>query len=602
MWTVTLLALLLGHKEGEGRLLNLGGSLDISYGYLRSDEGGDIFKTTSLQQRYSLRNYGELVDKRIGSYTLGFTFLKQDVRTTTFSSDRDYKLQDYSLSANLMPYVAPLSLYAQQVVNEQVNGLILKSRLNTFGANWSLSLPKYPRLGISLNRSELNSGDRMRLPDTISDYLNVDTSSEIGNTSWTARYQFNSSEVARGNGVVDSFSSNSVNLTTRSQLTPGVVLATFARYASKGGSSATGLGFIPERGLGASLFWSPNLVFDTNVRYEISVIPDTTKTQRQMAFANFNIHPTRKLDILTGIRFLSHITGPVRTEAPYGNLNVSWRPFFGLTTGVGASAGYTSVAGGPKVVRSYFHRYRFYTNYTKTRTLIRYTSSYSLSYGINKVNQGVSNTSQDNAKDLINTVTVSLENTRIRIVHVAAIVTFNDIRRTVTTVQSEEDQRSMLYQISADSNYFRNLLAVGDSLQLVGTTSLTQINGFGVNGNTWLIDGYASYYYRWIIARAGYTRQDYAHGTYNDTDLVYEEIQWSRNVANLTILISLRDSHQFGRGDPSIFTRDSQAGSTVLSWQIGQFIAGIDYRISNDKTDGVRFVNQSFYGRVSRYF
>jgi hypothetical protein len=339
---------------GEGRLLNLGGSLDFTYSYLDSKEGDNNFYTNSFQQRYNLRDFGDLLDPRIGSYNLGFTFFKQDVSTSNSAPDRDFRLYDYSVGVNLLPYVSPLSFYAQRVTSENRDGVITKNRLTTYGANWALTIPRYPRLSISLNRSELKSDDRLRLPDTDSNFINVDTRHQIGNTSFSARYQFNQSEVARGDGTADSFNGNAVNLNTESQLTPRLVLSTFGRYASRGGSSATGLGFFPERGVGASLFWAPSLYWDSTARYEISEIPNDIAFQRQLGFVNFNIHPNQKTDILTSLRYYTFTTGPVTTDAPLGDFNVSWRPFFGLTTGAGASVGFTRTSGDATVSESSF--------------------------------------------------------------------------------------------------------------------------------------------------------------------------------------------------------------------------------------------------------
>jgi hypothetical protein len=586
----------------EGRLLNLGGSLDLTYSYLDSKEGDNTFYTNSFQQRYNIRDFGDLIDPRIGSYNLGFTFFKQDVTTSNSTPDRDFSLFDYSAGLNLLPYVSPLSLYAQRVTSENQDGVVAKNRLTTYGANWALTIPRYPRLSISLNRSELRSEDRLRLPDTNTNFINVDTRHQIGNTSVSARYQFNQSDVARGDGTADSFNSNAINLDTDSQLTSRLVLSTFVRYASRGGSSATGLGFFPERGVGASLFWTPSLYWDSSARYEISEIPDGVAFRHQLGFLNVNIHPNQRTDILTSLRYYTFTTGSVTTEAPLGDFNVSWRPFFGLTTGAGASIGVTRSSGDITISESYFQRYRFYTNYTKTLTLIRYNASYTVSYGIDRTSRsgpGVPPT--DNDQDLMNTVNVGIENTQIRIVHLATSVTFNDIQRSVTTVQQSQDQQSFVYQLSADSSYFRNIVFTGDGLQLFGITSVTNIKGFGADGSSFVLDGRATYTVLGIIGTLGFTHQDYPSGFYNDSDLFYQEAQWTASWMVLTALLDAKHTQQWGRGD-SLLTRDGWEGTADLSGQIGQLFIGVDYRISNDDTADVRFLNQSLFVRVSRAF
>jgi hypothetical protein len=153
----TLLTSLLLSGRGEGAPLNLGGSLDLSYGKLRSNQEGAVVETSAFQQRYNVRSFGDLVDPRIGGYTAGFTFMKEDVSSNTSADDRNFKLQDYSLAVNLLPRLSPLSLYAQQVVSDNRSGVVSKNRLTTYGANWSLTVPRLPRFALSLNRSELPS-------------------------------------------------------------------------------------------------------------------------------------------------------------------------------------------------------------------------------------------------------------------------------------------------------------------------------------------------------------------------------------------------------------------------------------------------------------
>jgi hypothetical protein len=600
----TLLTSLLLSGRGEGTPLNLGGSLDLSYGKLRSNQEGAVVETSAFQQRYNVRSFGDLIDPRIGGYTAGFTFMKEDVSSNTSADDRNFKLEDYSLAVNLFPRLSPLSLYAQQVVSDNSSGVVSKNRLTTYGANWSLSVPRFPRFALSLNRSELKSDDRLRLPDTVSTFVNADTNFQTGNTNWMTRYQFNQTDVARGNGSADSFNSHAVNLNTTSQLTPRLVLSTFSRYATQGGSSATGLSFFPERGIGASLFWNPSTLWDTNLRYEISEIPDTVRFKRQLGFANVNIHPNQRTDLLASVRYFTFSTGPVTTDAPFFDLNLSWRPFFGLTTGVGTSFGYSHTTGGAAEIESYFQRYRLYSNYSKTLTLIRYNASYSASYGVNRVRQGAAGNPQDVGEDLMNTLSLGVENTRIRIVHVAGSVTLNDIERSVnayTLTEPNQDQRSLVYQLSADSNYFRDLWMKGDSLQLVGMTSFTQISGFGAAGSSWVADGRATYYIRAVMASVNYTHQDFPDGFYTDSDRISEEVQWTASWTFVTLLVNLRDSHQWGQGD-SLLTRDVREGTVNLSGQIGQLFAGLDYRVSNDSAAGVRFLNQSLFLRVSRPF
>jgi hypothetical protein len=132
-------------------------------------------------------------------------------------------------------------------------------------------------------------------------------------------------------------------------------------------------------------------------------------------------------------------------------------------------------------------------------------------------------------------------------------------------------------------------------------TSFTQISGFGAAGSSWVVDGRATYYIRAVMASVNYTHQDFPDGFYTDSDRISEEVQWTASWTFVTLLVNLRDSHQWGQGD-SLLTRDVREGTVNLSGQIGQLFAGLDYRISNDSAAGVRFLNQSLFFRVSRPF
>ncbi|HET6371585.1 MAG TPA: hypothetical protein VFG95_10330, partial [Nitrospiria bacterium] len=81
----------------------------------------------------------------------------------------------------------------------------------------------------------------------------------------------------------------------------------------------------------------------------------------------------------------------------------------------------------------------------------------------------------------------------------------------------------------------------------------------------------------------------------------YQEAQWTASWMVLTALLDAKHTQQWGRGD-SLLTRDGWEGTADLSGQIGQLFIGIDYRISNDDTADVRFLNQSLFVRVSRSF
>ncbi len=590
-------------SRADGRLLNLGGSADVTYGLIRTTQQEAVTETSFLQQRYNLHNYGEILDPRLGTFSLNGTFLSQDTQSKGDSTEQNFNFTDYSLALNLFPYVSPFSFYAQRVTRSNQLDVVVKDTVTTYGANWSLSIPRLPRLALSYNQSELRANDPNRFPDTLSRYFDVESSGKVGETTVIGRYQFNQTDVARTDGEVDAIHGQGVNLNTESRLAPALSLSTFTRYASVGGVNAPGLTFSQERGIGAALFYTPSIYWDTHARVEYSETPDTVNLKRMNAFWSGSIRPTELLDMVTSIRYFQFEVSDTKTSSPFGDFNLNYRPFFGLSTGFGGSWGETRTEGNGAELASFYQRYRGYVNYTRSVEILRYSASYALSYGTADTSRNnLGDPQDDRLKDLMNTITLGVENTQVRIVHIALGYTFNDINRTSRTVQPEDDQRSHLFQVNVDSSYFRGLLLRDDSLFLQASSSLTRIQGFGPEGSSFMIDVRGNYYFLGGgLLGAGWTRQDYPEGFYLDSDIYYEEIQWNFYVGNANVTVGARDSHQRGDGDVSL-DRDTLEVTTVLAYQIGKFIFNLDHRWANDRSAGVVFRSETLFARASRVF
>jgi len=590
-------------SRADGRLLNLGGSADLSYGHIRTTQEEDVTETHFLQQRYNLHNFGEIIDPRIGTFSLGGTFLSQDTETSGNFTDQNFNFTDYSLGLNLFPYISPFSFYAQRTTRSNQLDTVVKDTITTYGANWSLSIPRFPRLVLSYNQSELKANDRDRLPDTLSRYFNAESSGRLGETTVIGRYQFNQTDVARIDGDVDQIDGHAVNLNTESRLGRSVSLSTFARYADVGGVNAPGVTFAQERAVGASLFWTPSIFWDTHARVEYAETPDTIDFKRLNTFWSASIRPTELLDMVASIRYFQFEVNETTTSSPFADYNLNYRPFFGLSTGLGGSWGLTETDGNGAELSSFYQRYRGFVNYTRSVEILRYSASYTLSYG-------TADTSRDNLggpqetdlTDLMNTITLGVENTQIRIVHIALMYTFNDINRDGPTVQEEDDQRSHTFQVNVDSSYFRGLIFRDDSLFLQGSTGLTRIEGFGPRGNSFLFDARGSYYFLGGgLLAAGWTRQDYPEGFYLDSDIYFEELQWSFYLGNSTVTVGARDSHQRGDGDSSL-DRDTLEFTALWGYQIGKFLFNLDHRWANDRSAGVKYRSETLFARATRVF
>lgn len=590
-------------SEAEGRLLNLGGSADLSYGLIRTEQSGHVDETSFLQQRYNIHNFGDIIDPRIGTFFINGTFLSQDSKTQGPFENQDFELYDYSLALNLFPYISPLSFYAQQVTRANELDVRVKDRITTYGANWSLSVPRLPRLSLSFNQSELRGNDRDRLPDTVSRFFNAESSGRLGETTLIGRYQFNDTDVARPSGEVDTAKGQAVNLTTESRLAPALQLGTFLRYANVAGVNAPGNSFSQERGVGASLFYTPSVFWDTHARLEYSEMPDHVDFKRFVAFWSGSIRPTNELDMVVSARYFKFDVADTVTSSPFGDFNLNYRPFFGLSTGFGTSLGQTSTEGNGATVSSFYQRYRTFINYSRSVEILRYTAGYSASYGMADTNRdNLGTPDSDRLADLTHTLSLMVENTQIRIIHVAVGYTFNDVNRSSRTIQAEEDQRSHTLLMNVDTSYFRGIVFEDDSLLLQSSTSLTRIEGFGPEGNTFVFDVRGSYYFLGGgLLGAGLTHQNYPSGFYLDSLIFFEELQWSFYFGNTNLTLGARDSHQQSHQNDTLNRRTLEA-TAALGYKIGKFIFNLDHRWATDRTAGSRYTSESIFARATRLF
>ncbi len=597
----------------EGRIINLGGSLDFSYGHIRTTQNARRDETSFIQQRYNLHNFGEIFDPRIGTFLVNGTFLTQDSKTKQSSLDQNFEFHDYSFALNLLPYISPFSLYYQRVnrandnqvaVNNQIT---IRDRVTTIGGNWSLSVPRLPRLSLSYNQSELEStDDSTRLPNSLSRFFNLESSGRVRETTLIARYQFNTTDVARLSSGVQKVQGNAFNLTTESRLSSKLFLNTYSRLANRGGGNATGVTFAQERGLGASVFYTPSVLWDTHARIDYSETPGGTNATDLKRFTTFwsgSYRPTNELDMVLSARYFQFDVNDARTTSPYLDYHVNYRPFFGFSTGYGSSIGNTMTSGSGSEVDTLFHRHRTFVNYSRSLEILRYTSSYALSYGVSDTKQkGPGSPSDERSTDLMNTLSLGVENTRIRIVHVALAYTFNHVERRSRTVQDLEDQRSHVIQVNADSSYFRGIFLEEDRLQLQSTASLTHIDGFGPSGVTLLLDGRGTYYFLGGgTASLGWTHQDYPGGFFLETDVFSEEVRWTSWYGNATVTLGIRGSQTRGPDGRSL-DRDTLASTSTLAYRIGKFRFNLDHQWSTDRSSGVEYGSQSIFARASRSF
>lgn len=614
---------LLTPSWAEARFINLGGSLDLSYGATRTEQsstsGNSIINTTkTFQQRYNLRNFGEIFNPRIGTLLLSGTFLSQETKTNT-RGEQDFKFYDYSVAANLLPYISPLSLYYQRVNRSNTfdeNAEKNRDRLTTIGANWSLSTPRLPRIALSYNQSELEAvDDANRLPNSINRFLNLESNGRMGETTLIGRYQFNEASVAQLNdGSVSKVTGNALNLTTETRLAPALIVSTFSRIADKGGNSS-GTSFSQERGFGASLFYTPATTWDTHARIDYSETPGGSGGGVDLKRSNVNwgasYRPTEQLDMVVNARYFRFDISNITTSSPFIDYSLNYRPFFGFSSGVGASYGETDTKGAGASVKTGFQRYRGFMNYTRAIEILRYTTSYSVAYGSSDTD------GQGDSTDLMNTIALNVENTRIRLVHLVLGYTFNDINRSLgvpeagklapTPANQElDDQRSHRIQLNADTSYFRGILREDDSLLLQSTLSWTKIEGFGPANEIRVADIRGTYYFmQGGVFSGGWTYQDYPSNVFLDSQHFYEEFRYTTYLGSTRMTFGLRANQERTDGLVGL-DRNTIEGTGTMAYRIGKFSWSLDGRWSEDlsksKQSDVNFKNQSIFARMSRSF
>ncbi len=604
----------------EARFINLSGSLDLSYGETKTEQNstmGDPItdETSYFTQRYNLRNFGELFNPRIGTFLLSGTFFSQKTKSDN-QDDQDFKFNDYSAAVNLLPYISPLSIYYQRVnrTNTFDNGVISenKDRLTTIGGSWSLTTPRLPRIALSYSQTELEAlDDANRLPNSSNRFLNLESNGRIGETTLIARYQFNESKVALlSDGTVRPVRGNALNLTTESRLAPALVASTFLRLATRGGNTS-GTAFSQERGLGGALFYTPSTKWDTHARFDYSDTAGNVALKRANVSWGASYRPSEILDMVVSARYFRNDISTIRTSSPFVDYSLNYRPFFGFSSGFGASYGETKTRGAGTNLDTNFQRYRGYMNYTRAVEVLRYTTSYSVAYGSSDTG------GQGDSTDLTNTFTTSVENTRIRVLHVVLAYTFNDINRSldipdankltpVPATQEVDDQRSHRVQLNVNTSYFRGILRAEDSLLLQSTTSWTKIDGFGPANEIFAVDTRGNYYFmQGGVFSAGWTYQDYPSDAFLDSQLFYEELRYTTYVGATRFTFETRAAQERTEGLIGL-DRNTIEATASMGYKVGKFSLSLDGRWSEDlsksESADIIYKSQSIFARMSRSF
>jgi len=383
----------------KASMLNLSGSLEVSYGWNQNEQANAVTKMSDLQQRYNLRNFGDLLDPKFGTFTLNGSFLNQDLETSgnSVANQKLYnnlRLLDYSASVNLLPRLAPLTFTVQQIT--QYNGAgscyffcssssTEKDRMTNYNLNWLLPIDHLPAVRLNLYQTDLKSNQGLfSTPptDITTRFADVEVSDRFRDLNIVTRYQFSQTEFEGQ----DSLKANAINLLVNGRISPELSLTASANYTNQGGLNTAGVSFIQERGGTLTLFYRPNIFWDANVTYNLSENPSNTgDLKRQLAQGTLNLHPTTQVDFFGSYQFMRFDVGPSLTDSQFGTAGFNWRPagFFGLLTGATLSYGQTDVSGtGPaNTSDTTYQNYRYSISYSKAMDRFRLNTGYSISYG-----------------------------------------------------------------------------------------------------------------------------------------------------------------------------------------------------------------------------
>jgi len=229
------------HQKAESRILNLSGSLELTYSRSWTEQNEQEGQTETLQKRFNLANVGDIWDPRLGSYHFNGTFL--DFKGYGDGTDSNLRIMDFYLSANLLPRLYPLTVFAQRVESDNETSVIIKDTRTTYGLNWVLPIRHFPTLRLNLQQTQLDSDFS---PDTTTRFVNLTGNGNYRNLSLRAGLQYTDVEV-EGGASHESYGLN-LNMDGPLEITETLTMNAFATYANRGGTAVGGVGSFQERG------------------------------------------------------------------------------------------------------------------------------------------------------------------------------------------------------------------------------------------------------------------------------------------------------------------------------------------------------------------
>lgn len=608
LWLLAVLWLVVEGSESQARLLNIGGSLNISYNksttFSDTDAGNTNSTIRSLNQQYGVYVFGDAY--RLGGYRADVSWLDQSSTLDQTNQKNRFTVTDYRLMFNLFPVWSPLNLSAQHMNRKSdlsLSGasLTTQDRIDSLGANWVVNLRKIPRLVLNYQQTKLDADSGLKY---LTRSFTALADSTLGRTHWTAGYQFSEADT----NTSSPSTSNGYNLDTNTQLSSGLTLTAYGRYAQRhvpesvaaiplvpGGPTA-GVSFFQERSFGTSLIYRPPLNWwDGMASYDYIETPYFNDFKTHSVLGVANLRYNEKMDSTFDGRYL-HISvtdSTINSESADATLN--YRPIFGLTTTLAGTAGLTDTnATGSPSTNNLFQQYRFNISYTRPWQLIQYRTSYQVTYGLSNTSPvGV------DSRDLSNYITLGADNTNTEILHYGFNTIYSNIQR--STNSQLTNQNTYLLQVYADSSYYRNWLLPGDNLFLRAAGNYSDTTGFGIAGKVTSGDLNANYTTLiGILVNANYRIEKYPSELKLDRQIFSGQVQYTTYlITNLNLLATVKDTEEDNRYRPDVNVFE---GDINLNYQIGLLILGLQFQEIETRSSGDRYGTRAILARATRTF
>lgn len=601
------------------RALDLGGAVELSLNANRLSQitpvptGGERTtetKTSAFQQRYTLRGTGDLVDPRAGTYTASVTFLQEQMdpewfqsaiggrSTEAIATDRRTNVYDYSLGVTLLPRQSPLSLFVQRVTREtdaKIPTAVGRRTVNTLSTlDWDVPARRLPRLHLNVSQNQSESDATLPGPNSRQRAGSLDTDGTWSATHIATRYQYADFEADSGATNV----SQGAHVTAERPLTDtlrGRAYANYSTSASSIGAVTPGVSSYQENAGGLLLAYKSRAIrapsLDGTMSYDYGETPrlGLPTLRRHLAQTNWNVRPEPRLDLFGGYRYFSFDVAPGLTTSHYLNGGASYRPIFNLTTGTTLAYGLTDTSGAASATNR-FQSYAAFAQYLRTVQMLRLGAGYTGNYNQNETTGAAS-------RDLLNTLSGSVENTNIDVIHLALATAVTEITREVGATKGSQQERRA--QLNADSRYFRGLLRPHDQVLLFGSARISSVSGqFGAVGDTTAADTRATYLpWSWLSLTTGYLIERFPSGFLANRDSEFAEAQIV--YARRRFLLTLSSRATEDRFEVVGVRRAIENRGTAV-YHIGRLSLNLDYYMTRESREGARLESDSVFVRAVR--